>query len=232
MVYVTAVGTGATMYAVHAATGTVTWRQKILGGNQSSPAVTTEGIYVSYSCQYTYRLALRTGATTWKYAPSCYGGGGRTAVVAAGSLWVRDAQRQYPATALSLTDGTPRGTFSMNHDDMRAPTFLGRTGFFVANGMLQARSTQIPNKSLWTFLDNRRITSAPIVVNGYVYAGSEDGHIYAINPATGRTVWSAPLGAPVQPPDEHNLSEPLTGLAAGQGILAVPATNLLVAYGK
>jgi hypothetical protein len=34
----------------------------------------------------------------------------------------------------------------------------------------------------------------------------------------------------VNRPDEHNVSEPLTGLGAGEGLIVVPASNLVVAY--
>ena len=89
------------------------------------------------------------------------------------------------------------------------------------------------DKSLWTLLGSRRIASAPVVVNGYVYVyvyvRAEDGRICTVEPSTGRTVWSAHLGAPVLPPDEQDVSMPLTGLAAGEGILAVSASDLLVA---
>ncbi|MDQ6797781.1 MAG: hypothetical protein M3011_07145 [Actinomycetota bacterium] len=40
------------------------------------------------------------------------------------------------------------------------------------------------------------------------------------------------VGAGILAPDEHNVSEPLTGLGAGQGLVVVPATDLLVAYGS
>ena len=33
-------------------------------------------------------------------------------------------------------------------------------------------------------------------------------------------------------PDEQNVSQPLTGLAAGQGLLVVPAGNVLRAYSQ
>jgi hypothetical protein len=40
------------------------------------------------------------------------------------------------------------------------------------------------------------------------------------------------VGAGVSGPDEQNVSQPLAGLGAGQGLLVVPAGNLLAAYGN
>jgi hypothetical protein len=68
------------------------------------------------------------------------------------------------------------------------------------------------------------------VVNGFVYVGSTSGNIWAIDEATGLPVWTDNVGAAIQYPDEHNVSQPLTGLGAGQGLVVVPATNTLVAY--
>ena len=40
------------------------------------------------------------------------------------------------------------------------------------------------------------------------------------------------VGAGIPRPDEQNVSQPLTGLGAGQGLLVVPAGNRLAAYGS
>jgi hypothetical protein len=55
--------------------------------------------------------------------------------------------------------------------------------------------------------------------------------IYGLSISRGKVVWSANVGAGIPAPDEQNLSQPLTGLGAGQGLLVVPAGNELVAYG-
>jgi hypothetical protein len=55
--------------------------------------------------------------------------------------------------------------------------------------------------------------------------------IYGLSLAKGKVVWSASAGAGIPGPDEQNVSQPLTGLGAGQGLLVVPAGDQLVAYG-
>jgi hypothetical protein len=67
-------------------------------------------------------------------------------------------------------------------------------------------------------------------VNGVVYVGSTSGKLYALDENTGTNIWTGNVGAPVNRPDELNSSEPLTGLAAGEGLVVVPASNLVVAY--
>lgn len=229
MVYTGGAGSGGTLYAVDAATGAVVWTAGVANGDQSSPAVTATGVYVSYACAQSYRFDPADGALVWHHNTGCSGGGGRTPVVAAGGLWVREtATDEVPV--LNLRDGRPRGVFGPWEWSAPAPAFLDRTGFFVSGGVLRASSADTPVVPIWTFEGDRQIVTAPIVVNGHVYVGSSAGNLYALDPATGAAVWSTNVGESINGPDEHNVSSPLTGLAAGQGILAVPASGTLIAY--
>ncbi|HEX8343431.1 MAG TPA: PQQ-binding-like beta-propeller repeat protein [Actinoplanes sp.] len=229
MVYTGGAGSGGTVYAVNAATGAVVWTAPVANGDQSSPAVTATGVYVSYACEQSYRFDPATGATRWVHSTGCSGGGGKTPVVAAGGLWVRQTYTEAPPV-LNLNTGQVKTRFGSW--GMPAPAFSGRTGFFVVGGELHAADAATPDKPIWTFTgDGSQLRSAPIVVNGYVYVGSQSGTVFAVDPATGQAVWSADTGAEITPPDEQNVSTPLTGLAAGQGVLLVPASGRLVAYG-
>ena len=110
-----------------------------------------------------------------------------------------------------------------------APAFNGSTGFFLNVSTLEARD--ITTGALkWSFTGDGNLSSPPIIVNGIVYIGSTGGKLFALNESTGVNVWTGTVGASVNRPDEHNLSEPLTGLGAGEGLIVVPASNLVVAY--
>ncbi|MFO0938626.1 MAG: PQQ-binding-like beta-propeller repeat protein [Gemmataceae bacterium] len=50
----------------------------------------------------------------------------------------------------------------------------------------------------WTFKTGNAIDSTPVVVNGVVYVGSADKHVYAVDFATGLQKWKTPLGSPVR----------------------------------
>jgi hypothetical protein len=56
--------------------------------------------------------------------------------------------------------------------------------------------------------------------------------LYGLDLRRGRVVWSTNVGAPILGTDEQNVSQPHTGLGAGQGLLVVPAGTRLVAYGR
>lgn len=49
----------------------------------------------------------------------------------------------------------------------------------------------------WAFKTNGKIFSSPIVYNGIVYIGSEDGNLYAIDQKTGKTHWKFKTGGAV-----------------------------------
>ncbi|WP_371658065.1 PQQ-binding-like beta-propeller repeat protein [Streptomyces sp. NBC_00280] len=229
VVYTGGSGSGGTLYAVDAASGAVIWTQPVANGDNSSPAVTANGVYVSYACEQTYAFAPKTGTPIWHHDTDCSGGGGRTPVLADGGVWVRDDAGMVPSV-LNAADGKVRGTYEATGWSP-APAFDGRQGYFVDDGVLQERHSRTL-ATRWRFEGDGQISTAPIVVNGYVYVGSRSGRLWALNGATGQSVWSTDVGASINEPDEHNVSEPLTGLGAGGGLVVVPATNLLVAYGQ
>jgi len=75
VIYLGGAGSGGTVYAVSAATGAVLWTAPVANGDSSSPAVTSDGVYVSYACPNVYKLNPANGAQIWHYAPGCSGGG-------------------------------------------------------------------------------------------------------------------------------------------------------------
>ena len=62
-----------------------------------------------------------------------------------------------------------------------------------------------------------------------MFEGSASGNVYAVD-ATGTSATPVNAGSPIAAPDEQTSSQPLTGLAAGEGTLIVPAGDTLVAY--
>ena len=74
------------------------------------------------------------------------------------------------------------------------------------------------------------LDTAPIAVGNTAYVGSSSGKLCGLSVQTGKAVWSTNVGASIPAPDEQNVSQPLTGLAAGQGLLVVPAGDELAAY--
>jgi outer membrane protein assembly factor BamB len=94
-----------------------------------------------------------------------------------------------------------------------------------------ARRLTAPGKTLWSFAGDGGLDTAPIAVGSTVYEGSSSGMLYGLNVSTGKIAWSTNVGSGIPGPDKQNVSQPLTGLGAGQGLLVVPAGDQLSAYG-
>ena len=224
VVYTGGAGIGGTVYAVDESSGAVIWTNAVANGDDSSPAVTSQGVYVSYACQQAYDFTPSTGAQLWHHTTYCSGGGGKTPAVHNGRVYIRDFLGNL---ALDAATGSELGTFASGP----IPAFAGTSGYFLNGSTLEARDLGT-NNLLWSFTGDGQLTSAPIVANGYVFEGSATGNVYALSAATGQQVWSANAGAAIAGPDEQNVSQPLTGLAVGQGHLVVPASTRVVSFAQ
>jgi outer membrane protein assembly factor BamB len=228
VIYLSGAGSGGTVYAVNAGSGAVLWTRQVANGDMSSPAVTSDGVYVSYSCPNVYKLNPATGAEIWHYAPGCSGGGGKTPALYNGRLYVRDSSD----VIFDSQTGTIVGTFNAKN----TPAFSGNLGvlldgpkFFGSFGTLKAFDINT-NAVLWSFAGDGFLQSAVLVVNNYVYVGSSQGKLFAVDAATGQQVWTTNTGSSIPYVDEQNLSQPLTSFAAGEGLLVIPTSTKLIAY--
>jgi outer membrane protein assembly factor BamB len=222
LVYVGGDGSGGTLYAVSQASGALVWKASISGGDHSSPAIDSSGVYVTYACDEDYGFST-LGDPLWNYSTGCEGGGGKTAVLANGELFGRDSIRG--DVILSESSGTMTGTFSSTY----APAAGGGFLYTAAPGTLSAIGDWGTGLTAWSFAGDSQIDTAPIVDGSLIFEGSASGEVYAVDAATGATAWSANAGAAISAPDEQN-ALPLTGLGVGEGTLVVPAGTKLVAY--
>ena len=222
VVYVVGAGTGTTVYAVDEQDGTVNWSNLLFSGNDSSPAVTSTGVFVAFSCNNVYDFSPQDGSLVWEHSEGCTGGGGSTPVFFGGRLHVGDS------LSAKLMFDAPTGAVLGTFPPGPPPAFSGSTGFFLSGSILKARDAY-SGAVRWSFTGDGTLISAPIVVNGYVYIGSSSGKVYALDGNTGANVWTGNLGAAVQS-TESPVSRPHTGLGAGDGLVVVPASTRLVAY--
>jgi outer membrane protein assembly factor BamB len=218
VVYVGGAGTGGTFYAVDEINGNVLWTANVAGGDHSSPAVSGDGVFVSYPYQV-YKFDPLTGSVIWHYSGAYHGGGGTTAAYANGLLYVRD-----PLLIFDAAVGTIVGNFTSTP----IPAFSMQTGFFLSGGTLKGIDLSSKNV-LWSFAGDGTLVSAPIVVNQVVIVGSSSGNVYAVDAATGSQIWSGNAGSAIAGPDEISGVQ-MTGFGAGDGFLIVPAGNVITAW--
>ena len=90
IVYTSGAGDGGTVYAVRESDGTLLWTQEVENGDDSAPAVTSDGVYVSYACPQTYKFNPTSGDLIWHFSGQCEGGGGESVAIYNGQVYVRD----------------------------------------------------------------------------------------------------------------------------------------------
>lgn len=220
-VYVGGAGSGGTLYAVDEASGSTEWTAAVANGDDSSPAVDDSGVYVSYACEQAYRFDL-AGSMIWHHDTDCEGGGGRTPVLYDGRLYIRDDAGKPPAVLDGAT-GAQTATYAAGP----APAFDGRHMAAVSGGVLSVSDVSTGDP-IWHTAGGD-YTTAPLIANGYVIEGRANGSVEARQVQDGRLAWSGQAGAALLSPDEHNATI-LTGLAEGDGALAVPAGSTLTVF--
>ncbi len=205
--------------------GTQVWGgENVFNGSPGSPAVTADGVYVSYPCAtYDYRPYIY--ALAWSNISSCTTVGGATPVVANGVLYSPSAAGTYSGTTLDTQSGAVRGSYIADSP----PAISSTTGYFLQSGTLRAISLA-SQSTLWSFSGDGQLVTSPIVVNQYVFIGSSSGEIYALDQTSGQVLWQDSVGSAMPTGVGSNEVMPLTGLSAGDGLLIVPGSNTVTAY--
>jgi len=191
-VYVSGAGT---LYAVNERNGQLLWTEQVRGGNDSSPTVSDDGVFVSYPCQV-YKFDPFTGTPIWHYSGPCDGGGGDTSVYANGLLYVRDWSQSPQGFIFNATTGNIVGRFGLDMSETLIPAIGSQTGFFMSGGILlgiDLTSQQV----LWSFAGDGSLVTVPIVIDNVVIVGSSTGNVYALNGATGSQVWTGYAGSTI-----------------------------------
>ena len=225
IVYTGGAGSGGTVYAVRESDGLVLWTAGVANGDSSAPAVTSDGVYVSYVCPQTYKFDPVTGLQIWHYSGGCEGGGGESAAVYEGLVYVRDVYN-YPTDGITLS--AVNGLFFGGFNSTYSPAFWQSSAFYTEPDTLTA--VDLPSsRTLWTAVAHagEAYSCAPIVVNGVVYAGTSSGNLDGFASDTGNNIFSLNLGQPISCSEYFSI--PLAGMSAGDGLLVVPAGSQVVA---
>jgi outer membrane protein assembly factor BamB len=213
------VQTNGWLFALHERTGKIAWYQQVNGGDAGSPALAGERVLAGYPCQ-AYAFAAHDGAQLWHDDKGCSGGGGVTAAAYGDRVYTNDGGRSWVRDA--ATGGVLGRTTSQ-----QIPALDGDTGYFMKGPKLVAISLA-RMKPRWEFKGDGTLVGVPLVVSDTVYIGSSKGHLVALN-ADGRLANTIDLGAPVYWPHGPSSTTP-TGMNAGDGVLAVAASDRLVVF--
>lgn len=207
-------GAGSGLSAIRESDGRRLWSQRV-SGEGSSPAVDGQAVFVTYACQGAFAFARTSGDPLWGRQALCSGGGGRTPVVADGTVFARDSAG-YDNLMLSASTGAQLGTFSAGP----APAIGGGVAFMLSDSTLRALTRSGQGATAWQFTGDGSLENASLVVGSVMFVSSSAGQLYALDAATGSVRWSTNVGSAV----------PHDDMGAANGTLVVPAGNRLVAY--
>jgi outer membrane protein assembly factor BamB len=234
IVYTGGEGAGVTFFAVDENNGTILRSVPIPNGSVGSPVISQDGVFVTCPCQV-HKFDPITGSVIWEYIGPCGGGTGYTAAYKNGKLYARDIGASSSAADPWIFDaitGMKVGTF----DSVFIPALNDTMGFFLAHAFNTSEPLALNGVDLasgavrWTFAGDERLLTNPIVIDQTAIVGSNSGMVYALDASTGSLIWSGSAGAPIQPPQEINIGQPLSAMAAGEGYLVVPAGSILTAW--
>jgi outer membrane protein assembly factor BamB len=224
ILYFGGTGDAENLYALDDASGDLAWFASVRGGETSAPAILDGSVFVSYDCTQVYSFDPVTGNQNWHYSGLCSGSSGFTAVARDGRLYVRD---NIPPPSGYIFD-TPTGSVLGRFDAQTIPAIGTALGFFLQAGTLRGIDL-VTNQSLWSYGGDGGLASSPIVVDDTVLIGSTSGVLYALDARSGAVSWQEQVGASILASNEGQ-SLTSTGLAAGEGVVAVPASHLLTVY--
>ncbi len=213
---------GGVVTAFDETSGATLWQQNI-GGTDGIVALTNDGLYGASPCT-ALDLQPAVGVQLWYNNSGCEGGGGATPVAANGLVYAPNNSAGSSGTVFDAETGAVKGNYSASV----IPAFSSSAGFFLFNGTLQGLGLS-NNQVLWSFADDGQLATAPIVVNNYVFIGSQSGNLYALDASTGQQVWTQSLGAAIPASNEYGVVQ-YTGLAAGDGLLVVPSGTKVTAF--
>jgi outer membrane protein assembly factor BamB len=190
------------------------------GGSVAAPALDATHAYGVGACHANYALNLVTGEKTWNSGVSC-GGGGMTPVLSGGRLLTHEWQAGY---SVDTQTGELFEAFSASLPPAaRGNLVITAVGEFV-------HAYEFPTwRPRWTFKADRYIAAPPLVVGRHAYVVSGNGRVYALDIHTGTAVWSGAVDSTGY--DHPDDTEPL-GIAAGDGLLAVPSMSRLTIFDR
>jgi outer membrane protein assembly factor BamB len=221
VLYASGAGSGGTLFALSEANGEVLWSAAVVNGDVSSPAVDDSGVYEDYACDLSYGFSL-DGTNRWTQTHGCEGGGGATSVLNGTHLYLPGGNGGPGALIVSTATGVSSGTFG----GTGMPAFDAAKMYVGSGGVLDAVD-QSGSPAHWSFTGDATIDTTPVTTNGIVFTGSSNGHLYGIDSSTGAQVWTAVAPGAVSTVDGFGMH---TGLAAADGLLAVPAAGFLTVY--
>lgn len=193
--------TGGSLFALNAKTGVRLWKKATSGNAEySSPVVVNGIVYVSFDDGNLYAFNAKTGKIIWiSQIQSSYS----SAAVLNGTIYIgADDGALYALNAktgktLWSVPGIPGSISNSSAVVVNQVAYFSLFDLYTFHGYFEAYSTQSHQK-LWNITLNFRALNSIAVANNIVYAGLENGTLYAMDTATGNKLWSFDTGGSIR----------------------------------
>jgi outer membrane protein assembly factor BamB len=152
------------------------------GGVDNTPIVVNGVVYVGATATGFYALDASTGKTLWSRNIGSILG---TPAVVKGIVYVNVTEPGIYA----LDAATGNTIWYVSGGSDCAPTIINNT-VYVGNGNTIDAINATTGALLWNYTTGGEVNSSPVVTNGAVYVGSDDGSIYAFNAKSGTLLWT------------------------------------------
>lgn len=162
------------LFALDRAHGYSIWKVKLDSGIYSTPAIDDSRIFVTTRNKTTVALELATGHEIWAYPI----GGSTSPAVADGVVFIgSDDGGVYAIDAEK--GGDPLWLFASGSSGVGAPVVAGDQLFFTAGATITCLD-RATGGVVWHYPVGTDITTEPVVLDGYLFAGDKDGYFFAI----------------------------------------------------
>ncbi len=169
-----AIGTDSgTVYTVKLETGQLLWRKSMTGGVIASPAIAGKVVYFTSESGKTSAFDLTTGDVLW----TAEIGGPQPPTLSDTTVVI--ASTDGGVHAVTISTGVATWLYPTGKPRLAAPVLVGDTIYVGAGNTMLALDAKT-GKLITYYLANGEIETSPVVVDGFVYFGSNDGFVYAI----------------------------------------------------
>jgi len=209
------VQSGSVLYGLSEQTGAVLEQSGFLDGDGNTPAVNSDGVFLSGGCSQ-FRLSL-SATVVWSDNSGCTGGGGGPSFLSNGRMYSGVGNE-----VLAQSTGKILGTYA------GSPAFAGTTGYFADGDIVSASSVKT-GTALWSAALSAPVVDGPVVTPSAVWVATSDSKLVALDPSNGAVLSTSPL--PAAPGGGAQYSGVPSDLGVGNNIVIVPTGATVSAFG-
>lgn len=164
-----------TMVSIDIETGATRWKFRTEGSIWSGPAISEDIVYFGNDFRNLYAVDAQTGKERWKFDT-------RSPVrqppaVAHGMVFLASG---YDLHAVTMKTGRP--VWKMSAKSVFSPPAVAGGVVLVGCGNRILHALDVKSgRELWTFKLSGGIRTQPVVHEGTVYVGADDGYLYALH---------------------------------------------------